>query len=60
MWEKLTPFFFRLRLVADDDADVDSTCALSESDTGVLTMTSCKLDGRVSNLQSLLQRRRGK
>ncbi|CAN7012507.1 hypothetical protein IGI04_012511 [Brassica rapa subsp. trilocularis] len=34
--------------------------ALSGSDTGVLTMTSCKLDGRVSNLQSLLQRRRGK
>lgn len=59
------PFFFRLRLVTDDDAAVDNTGKLpAHFDlavfTGVLTMSSCKLDGIVSNLQSLEQRCRRK
>lgn len=66
VWRKLTPpFFFRLRLVTDDDAAVDNTWTLpAHFDlavfTGVLTMSSCKLDGIVSNLQSLEQRCRRK
>ena len=67
VWRKLTPpFFFRLRLVTDDDDDaVDNTGTLpAHFDlavfTGVLTMSSCKLDGIVSNLQSLEQRCRRK